>query len=232
MKKLSLFLLVSLTALQLSAHRMLPSMAQFLPENPVILEAGAFEGEDAVVMSQVWPKGIIHTFEPVPLLYLKTKAKTFNCKNVRCYQMALSETTGKAKFYVSSDNENDVSGSSSLLEPKEHLKIYPSVKFNRSIEVQTINLDEWAQINNVDHIDFMWLDMQGAELAMLKACPNILKTVKLIFIEIAFAETYKNMPLYQEVRPWLESQGFTVIYEETCGAAKAEGNALFIRTSK
>lgn len=225
-----LIILASLLSLQANAHRMLNELPRFLPENPVILEAGAFDGEDALRMSQLWPKGTIHTFEPVPLLFLKTKARTFNCKNVRCYQMALSATTGRAQFFVSSNAQNEISGSSSLLEPKDHLKFYQDIKFNNTIEVQTMNLDEWAIANNVDHIDFMWLDMQGAEFAMLKSAPNILKTVKLIFMEIAFKETYKDIPLYPEVRAWLEAQGFAVAFEETCGAAKAEGNALFIRT--
>lgn len=221
-----------LFCLKLTAHRILNDMPRFLPENPVILEAGAFDGEDALRMSQLWSKATIHTFEPVPLLFLKTKAKTFNCKNVHCHQLALSGQTGRAQFYVSSDAQNEISGSSSLLEPKDHLKFYQDIKFNNIIEVQTMNLDEWAEANNIDHIDFMWLDMQGAEFDMLKSAPNILKTVKLIFMEVAFAQTYKNIPLYQEVRAWLESQGFVVIFDETCGAAKAEGNALFIRVQK
>lgn len=229
MKKLLFLLLTSLISLNLSAHQLLPSLTQFLPENPVVLEAGAYDGEDALQMSQIWPKGTIHVFEPVPLLFLKAKAKTFNCKNVKCYQIALSSESGKAPFYLSSDSENDISRSGSLLEPKKHLWIYPDVAFKNKIEVQTLNLDEWALINNIDHIDFMRLDLQGAEFAILKAAPTILKTVKVIFIKIAFLETYKGIPFYHEVRPWLESQGFSVIFEQVCGSAKAEGYAIFIR---
>lgn len=229
MNKFSCLLLISLLHAPLMAHRLLPSMAQFLPENPIILEAGAYDGEDASRMSQIWPKGTIHTFEPVPLLFLKTKARTFNCNNVHCYQMALSDTSGRAIFYISGDQENDISRSSSLLEPKDHLRIYPSVAFKKQIEVQTINLDEWAQLHAIDHIDFLSLDVQGMEYAVLKEAPKMLKTVKVIMTKIAFVETYKDTPPYQEVREFLESQGFSVIFEETCGAAKAEGYALFIR---
>jgi FkbM family methyltransferase len=229
MSKLLLILLSSFISLNIQGHRLLPSLAKFLPENPVILEAGAYDGDYSLQMSELWPNGIIYAFEPVPLLFLKTKAKTFNRKNVRCFQFALSSQTGTASFYISSDTENEISRSSSLLEPKNHLTLYPTVKFNKRIDVPTINLDEWAVLNNVDHIDLMWLDMQGAEFNMLKAAPQILKTTKVIFIKIAFTETYKNIPLYSEVRPWLESQGFSVIFDEACGAAKAEGNALFIR---
>ncbi len=228
--KLPLFLITTIT-FNLQAHWILNNLQQLLPSKPVILEAGACDGEDSLRMSQLWPQGTIYSFEPVPSLFLKTRAKTFARNNVHCYKLALSEQTGKATFFVSSSPEEETSGSGSLLEPKDHLTIYPDVRFEKTIEVQTINLDEWAAQNNVDYIDLMWLDMQGAELSVLKAAPRILRTVKLIFIEIAFKETYKNVPLYPEVRSWLESQGFTVIFEETCGAAKAEGNALFIRSN-
>lgn len=211
------------------AHRLLPRIKSFLPENPVVLVAGCYDGEDMVTMTQIWPKGEIYGFEPVPLLFLKTKAKTFNCKNVHCYQLALSDQSGRAQFHLSSDPESDISRSSSLLEPKDHLKLYTNVKFNKSIEVQTINLDEWGQLNNVNHIDLLWLDMQGAELQVIKSAPMLLKTVKVLFTKIAFTETYKNIPLYSEVHPWLESQGFIEIFQETCGSAQAEGYAIFIR---
>ena len=44
---------------------------KFLPENPVILEAGAHKGKDTVEMAKLWPAGTIHAFEPVPSLFKK-----------------------------------------------------------------------------------------------------------------------------------------------------------------
>lgn len=231
MNKKLIALLSATFIINISAHRILKDISKFLPENPVILEAGSYDGDIATIMSEMWPKGTIHTFEPVPLLFLKTKAKNFNRKNVRCYQIALGKNSGRAPLYVSINAQNEISQSSSLLEPKDHLRFYQDIKFNNSIEVQTMNLDEWATENSVDHIDLMWLDIQGAEFDMLKAAPHMLKKVKLIYTKIAFAETYKNIPLYSQVRPWLESNGFTVIFDEVCGSAKAEGYALFIRIS-
>ena len=230
MNKFVFVLVLSLISLQIDAHRILRSLPQLLPKNPVILEAGAYDGEYTLQMSELWPSATIYSFEPVPLLFLKTKAKTFNRKNVRCFQLALSSQTGNAPFYVSSDPENEISRSGSLLEPKNHLTLYPTVKFNKRIDVATINLDEWATLNNVDHIDLMWLDMQGAEFSMLKAAPQMVATAKAIFIKIAFTQTYKDIPLYAEVRTWLEQNSFKVIFEEVCGDAKAEGYALFIKT--
>ena len=230
MKKLSFFLvmscLISFSQLTIANKKYIE---QFLPRNPVILEAGAHIGVDTVEMAKMWPTSTIHAFEPVPKLYNQLIASTYQLPNVRCYELALSNISGRATFYVSGGAGD---ASSSLLKPKEHLLYHPQISFDEVIEVKTLTLDEWALQNGVDHIDFMWLDMQGTEFNMLKAAPQILKTTKVIFIKIAFTETYKNIALYSEVRPWLESQGFMLIYEEVCGAAKAEGNALFIRATK
>lgn len=91
-----------------------------------------------------------------------------------------------------------------------------------------MNLDEWAVQNNVDHIDFMWLDMQGAEMKMLQGAPQILKNVSVIYTEVNFYEVYAGCPTYPEYRAWLESQGFKVVYEDIKSWIDF-GDVLFVR---
>lgn len=191
----------------------------FLPKNPVILEAGAHIGVDTFEMASMWPTSTIYAFEPVPDLFKKLMRKTSHFTNVHHYQLALSNKMGTAKFFVSGGAGD---ASSSLLEPKEHLMYHPQITFDTVIEVETVTLDEWAGKNHIDHIDFMWLDMQGHELAMLKASPRILKTVQVIFIEVGWSEFYKGSPLFPEVNAWLVAQGFEFI-------CQIYENALYVR---
>ena len=209
----------------LDTHQIKQVIKILLPENPVILEAGAHEGGDTAQMAQLWPKATLYAFEPVPTIFERLKFKTQSYSNVHAFQLALSNTTGITKFFISS---GDSDCSSSLLEPKEHLKYHPTVYFKNTIEVQTMTLDEWAQKNHVDHIDFMWLDMQGSELAMLKASPKIFSTVSVIYTEVNFCEAYKGCPLYPELRAWLESQGFVVAHEDLHRWVDF-GDVLFVR---
>jgi FkbM family methyltransferase len=201
---------------------------KLLPENPIILEAGAYNGGDVIKSAQMWSKGTIYAFEPMPNLFEQLKAKTKNFHNVHCYQIALSDATGTAKFYVSSGSSDM---SSSLLKPKDHLKYHPDVFFTKTIEVQAFNLDEWAHQNNVDHIDFMWLDMQGSEMAMLQAAPKILKTVQVIFTEVNKFEVYAGCPTYPVMKAWFESQGFVAVIEDLDTWVDF-GDVLFVRKSK
>lgn len=185
----------------------------YLPENPIILEAGAYDGADSLIMKNYWPKAQLHTFEPIPQLYQQLVSKTETQEDMYAYKYALGDYIGIATFYVSEFAEKPgiPSASSSLLRPKDHLIHAPHVLFNSEITVPIITIDEWAKENGVKSIDFMWLDMQGYELNALKAAPQIMKTVKAILTEVEFVEAYEGQYLFDDVKTWLEEQGFVMI---------------------
>jgi len=191
-----------------------------LPENPIILEAGGHIGRDTIKMKKIWPESTIYTFEPVPALFEQLKKNTAHLKQVYCYPYALSNKTGKQTLYVSSGRSD---ACSSLKEPKECLETNPTIIFENTIEVPTITIDEWAQQNNIKKIDFMWLDLQGAELEALKSAQTILANTHVIHVEINITERYKNMPLFEEIDSWLQKQNFRcdikTMHHETWGDA-------------
>lgn len=66
-----------------------------------------------------------------------------------------------------------------------------------------MTLDDWAEQHNFDRVDFLWLDMQGAELALLESSPVLLSRVQVIHLEVSIVELYEKNPLYTEVSDWL-----------------------------
>lgn len=208
-------------------------MRLILPENPIVVEAGAFDGGDTIKMATYWPNGIIYAFEPVPEIYERLCRNIQHLPNVFSYQLAIGDKSGMVDFYLSSwiGTPTITSQSSSLLPPKEHLIYDAGVLFNRKITVPIATLDDWAEEHNITHVDFMWLDMQGSELHMLKACPKILKTVSAILTEIEFVEAYEGQYLFDDVKNWLESQGFEMVAVSKYVAEKSAwfGDVLFLR---
>src|ERR1035437_6200942 len=97
---------------------------QILPANPVIIEAGAHTGADTVKMSHAWKNATIYAFEPVPDIYKKLCNRTRFFKNINTYPFALSNKTGESEIFISAGTSD---GSSSLLQPKEHLSEHPLV---------------------------------------------------------------------------------------------------------
>lgn len=199
----------------------------FLPEDPVIVEAGAHVGTDTARLSQAWPLGHIHAFEPVPSIFTKLNERTSALRNVTCYQLALGASETTAQMFVSGGHSD---GSSSLLRPEGHLREHPDVTFDRALPVAVTTLDSWAARAGVTRVDFLWLDMQGGELAALMAGPSILKNVRLIQTEVSLKRLYEGSPLYPEIRTWLESLGFQVVREELPWPDM--GNVVFARTGQ
>lgn len=185
-------------------------ISQYLPANPIIVEAGAHIGRDTVKMAKLWPSGIIYAFEPVPNLFEQLKINTKDFSNVFCFQLALSSKIGSAILHVSSGAST---AASSLLKPKDYIVDRPEVIFN-DIEIQTTTLDSWAQENKINYVDFLWFDMQGHELEVLKASPKIVSSAKAILIEVSLTERFENNPLYQDVINWLKSNQFKPIAQD------------------
>ncbi len=185
-------------------------IGSFLPKHPLIIEAGAHIGRDTLKMALLWPQAQIYAFEPVPSLFDQLKERIKGQPNVHCFPLALSDSTGMATLHVSSGAST---AASSLLEPWEYRQKRPNVLFD-PLQVPTITLDQWAHEHNISHIDFLWLDMQGAELSVLKASHHIFPTVKALLIEASLSERFKSNPLYTQIIAWLESQGFKALGQD------------------
>ena len=213
------------------SHETLSIIKQYLPENPIVVEAGAFNGNDTQQMAQLWPHGIIHAFEPVPQLFTTLQKNTCHYDNVHCYAYALSKQNGNARFHVSEKPTKPgiPSQAGSLRAPKERLN-YSSMQFPSTITVPTITLDSWAQQWQVNPVDFLWLDVQGHELTLLQAGQQLLQTVSVIFTEVGFFENYVGQPRYIDIKNWLERQGFSLIGRDFANMQQwFFGNLLFVR---
>lgn len=200
-------------------------ISKFLPKNPVIIDAGAHRGDDSVELCKLIPSAQIHAFEPVPAIFNDLKSNAVGYPQIKCYNLALSNKTGEQEMHISSGGSD---ASSSLLAPDEHLKDHPDTYFNETIKVKTIKLDDWAQSNSIDKVDFMWLDMQGFELEVLKASKVVLQKTTAIHMEVSTRQTYKDVPLYDEVKKWMSSNGFKVCIEEIPKGWDM-GNVLFVK---
>jgi len=203
-------------------------LKKYLPTNPVIVDCGAHIGADSVELARILPGSRVHAFEPVPSVYSSLKYNTRKYNSITCYPIALSDQNGEMTMYVSSGASN---ASSSLLAPTAHKDHHPDVLFNETINVQTRTLDRWAEENNIPKVDFLWLDMQGYELQMLKASENILPKVTAVYTEVSMTETYKNACLYDQYKAWMESKGFKEVLAIFPKGADM-GNVLFQKIQK
>lgn len=216
------------TYFYINDRQRLKVVKEYLPNDPIILEAGAFDGQDSISMLHFWPNATIHSFEPVDEIYSKLVKNVSSYNQIKTYPIALGDKVGKIEIYVSEqvNNPGIASGSSSILEPKQHIEVDKTIIFPRKVNSFMITIDEWAKNNNISYIDLMWLDMQGYELNALMNAKSILHTVKAIIIEVEFIEAYKNQYQFEEIKIWLENEGFKMLALANYGWF---GDAIFIR---
>jgi lipopolysaccharide transport system ATP-binding protein len=101
---------------------------------------------------------------------------------------------------------------SSLLRPDSSLtEHYPALRCAKhisSIIVETTTLDNWAEENLEQAIDYIKIDTQGTELEILQGAVKALKTARCIDLEVEFNPIYTNQPLFSDIDQFLRNQDF------------------------
>jgi FkbM family methyltransferase len=104
--------------------------------------------------------------------------------------------------------------SSSLYEPNtEAIERHPALTAHEEIDRRTVTLttlDEWIEEADAPAPDFIKLDIQGAELDVLRSSPRALETVRALELEVEFQPLYRDQPLFADVDAYLREQGFVL----------------------
>jgi len=182
----------------------LNALVQFLPYNPVIVEAGAFQGNQTVYATKVWPYyNSVIAFEPNPSAFevLQQRVIEENLERVHVNQIALSNYNGEATLYVSQANEKE----SSLLAPTEEMQPYYQ---GPQLKVPCVMLDDWCEQNQITSIDILNLELEGLELKALEGSINILKNTKIVILQSFFRPYRIDMCNYFYVKDFLAKSQF------------------------
>lgn len=161
---------------------------------PIIFEFGTFNGKDTRRLYDMFRDAAIYSWEinPVNLEFLKKQGWP---NNIEIIPYAISNKDGQAKLWLSTVNNQDdvISAQSSLLEPVNHPARPVSVKFKKPIQVRTRSLDSFCSERGINHIDFIWADIQGAEPLMIEGAKKILSKTKYLYMELMPEKRYKGM---------------------------------------
>jgi len=165
-----------------------------------------------------WPNATIYGFEPHPLYFEKACKSLCEFSNITLYCQALSNACGLQKFYLAGPG-------SSLLMPAI-AGFFPSEK-DTLVIVPIITLDAWAEKNAIERVDFLWLALEGFELPVLQAAPVLLKSVRVIYIEVNLFDFWEGTTRYHELKSWLEQKKFCEYWKNIID--DLHGNAIFVR---
>jgi FkbM family methyltransferase len=75
--------------------------------------------------------------------------------------------------------------------------------------IKTVSLDYFTAKNNIGPVDFIKIDIQGAELDVFRGGVTTLRDVVAIVTEVEFIHLYENQPLFGDVSAFLAEQGLS-----------------------
>jgi len=189
--------------------------------NPIIFDIGACDGLDSIRYAKMFALSRIYSFEPEPKNYQLLIGNTNEYSNVTAVNVAMGAEQGLNNFYSSYEDKDQPwdhgNKSGSLLRPDEHLKYFPNIKFREGHEVEVTTVDKFCELHNLSVIDLMHIDVQGAELEVLKGSFRMLNMTKFIWLEVSNVTLYKDQPLRNDIETYLRESGYRCIVNNTDG---------------
>jgi len=188
-----------------------------------ILHIGAHTGEEAEAYFKAGATHIIW-FEANDSLIpeLKKFIYQFNMSQ-QIFNIALWDKNETLTFKVTNNFQ-----SSSFFDLEVHAKYYPHIEVVEEKELMGYRLDS---INGLQFYDFEFIniDTQGAELAILKGMGDLIlsPSIKAIYLEVNKEELYKDIPLIDEIDEFLAGYQFTRAL--TAWTNEGWGDALYIK---
>lgn len=176
---------------------------QFLKPGMVVLDIGAHHGYYTLLAAQkLGPAGRVFAFEPSPRerQTLTQHLRMNACANVHVEEVALGDSEGAAKFYIVKGRET---GCNSLRRPEVRGYTY-------STEVRVMRLDLYVLQHDLSTVDFVKMDVEGAELAVLQGATQFLarKPRPIILCEVQDARTRAWGYPAREIVDFLRRRGF------------------------
>lgn len=193
----------------------------------IILDIGGCEGEESIRYSRVFPLAEIFIFEPLPnnQKLIVENIEKHEVKNMKLIPFAVSDIDGFSEFHVSSGHPEhesneldwDFGNKSSSLLPPEKANNHSWLKFSEKINVETITLNAFFIKNKIEEVDFIHMDVQGAELKVLMGAKDYIKKTKAIWLEVADIELYKGQPLRVDIENFMKNNGFYLVKSQLEG---------------
>lgn len=134
----------------------------------VVIDAGANCGHLSVFFSKlVGEKGAIYAFEPdqfnIERIHKNIRLNKDLSNNIKIEELLLWDENKMIDFY-----EAGTVGSSAVWIPDA----------DKCVQKEAVRIDDWVQKKNIQKLDFIKMDIEGAEIEALEGCEHTIENLK------------------------------------------------------
>jgi FkbM family methyltransferase len=181
---------------------------------PIICDIGSRDAQEGISLMQQLDGKELHVFEANPnaarlcrenLAQFASESRA----NIATFNpVAVSDRVGELRFYPVNTglSENKDSGFSSLFRINPDYTKARGRIVQDEVVVHATTLDEYFR--DREQPDLLWIDVEGAELQVLRGAEKVLRGVTLLHIEVSFRPMQVGKPLFWEISKHLNDHGF------------------------
>jgi FkbM family methyltransferase len=180
---------------------------------------GAHYGQEAESYHQAGARVI--WFEGIPEVFEVLRHRISKYPNQTAILGILGDSSRLVNFKIT-DNQGQSSSVFSLAEKHR----FPTKEVSE-VPLQMKRLDQIMTAHDLADYSHWVVDVQGAELIVLRGAGDLLKACYTLDVEVSTYETYKGGAKYEELDSFLRDHGFVSLWEF---AKNSHGNLLYVRS--
>ena len=195
-------------------------------DSPIIFDVGMNHGQTLNKIKSVYPKAIIHGFEPSKYCFDDLKGK-FLESNITLNNLGVSDESGFLEF-----NEYSWDAMNSFLK-----RAYGKTHIVETYKVEVTTIDSYAKKKGITEIHILKSDTEGFELKVLKGAKKLMdeNKIKFIYLELFFDLNFIGQSSIGDIFSFLETKGFSLVrlydFSLTIDGLASKADALFINES-
>jgi len=187
-----------------------------------VFHIGAHYGQEASYYEELNLEVFWVEASLIPFNVLKKNLKKF--KNQKAFKALLGDKNGlKVEFHNAS---NDAS-SSIFRFGKDHN--YKNLTMISSQEIDMVRMDKLFSYKTLKRFSYWCIDVQGAELLVLKGAGKLIRIPNVIEIEVSTREEYAGAPSFEDLDVFLQDHGFIPLWVPRINSHE---NIIYIRLNK
>lgn len=164
----------------------------YLREGMTVFDVGANAGELTLLFSRfAAASGIVHAFEPSRAAFerLEIVCRAANRRNVLLNHLALSDKKDLIRLHVYDDDFSSFNSQAARPLKDYGLNIEP-VGIEKT---HATTLDDYCEEKGIERIDLLKIDVEGAELQVMKGARKMLKSARVKCMTFEFGQTTFDM---------------------------------------
>lgn len=177
-------------------------------DNTGVIHVGAHRGEEVDAYLRAGFQRIL-LIEANPRLHEHLLDRFAEDQRIQVFNCAISDHDGFVDFYLHTSRAGSVEPAS-ILPLKRFKEIVRTLHTPESLSVPCHSLDSFLELNGIPVSEFSLLniDVQGAEMLVLKGAQRALRSIPAVISEVSLIELYSGSALEQEITEFITSRGF------------------------